>query len=128
GDHIKAAVGPCIAKPSYQVGLDMLAAFERQDPSGTSLFEAEPDSERFLFDLKAYVLTRLARSGVKDLTALLQDTLTDEAQFFSARRARSRGRERFGLLLSAIAIEHRASNVGAPGMRSTASAGNNDQP
>ena len=37
-------------------------------------------------------------------TALPDDTHADEARFFSARRSRQRGADRFGLLLSAIAL------------------------
>ena len=61
-------------------------------------------SDRLLFDLKGYVLWRLARAGIEQRTALPDDTHTDEARFFSARRSRQRGLDRFGLLLSAIAL------------------------
>jgi copper oxidase (laccase) domain-containing protein len=36
--------------------------------------------------------------------ALAEDTCADEARFFSARRTRRRGGERFGLMLSAITL------------------------
>jgi copper oxidase (laccase) domain-containing protein len=36
--------------------------------------------------------------------ALAEDTCADEARFFSARRTRRRGGERFGLQLSAITL------------------------
>ncbi len=103
--RIVAALGACIAKPSYEVGADMLAAFERDDPKAIVFFDPVAGSDRFLFDLKAYGLDRLARAGVSNRTALPDDTLTDETRFFSARRSRSRGEERFGLLLSAIALK-----------------------
>jgi copper oxidase (laccase) domain-containing protein len=46
----------------------------------------------------------LARSGVENRIALPDDTFADEERFFSARRTRLQGGERFGLLLSAIAL------------------------
>ena len=41
-------------------------------------------------------------AGIADRVALSSNTFADEARFFSARRARRHGEERFGLLLSAI--------------------------
>ena len=101
--RLVAAVGPCIAKVSYEVGPDMRAMFEANDPAGLELFEPTPGSDRYHFDLKAYVLSRLARSGLERHLALEDDTFGDEQRFFSARRSRNRGDEGFGLLLSAIA-------------------------
>ena len=62
-DNIAAAVGPCIARASYEVGHDFA---ER-------LLAEDPDNERFLvegqggmphFDLEAYVAARLAAAGI----------------------------------------------------------------
>jgi YfiH family protein len=103
-EAIRAAVGPCIAQPSYEVGPDMLARFAADDQESAAWFTAVAGSDRLLFDLKGYVLGRLAAAGVADRTALPDDTLVDEARFFSARRTRRQGGERFGLLLSAIAL------------------------
>jgi polyphenol oxidase len=102
-ERIVAAVGPCIAKASYEVGPDMRAAFAAGDPSGLDLFTQGAGTDRLRFDLAAYVLRRLARAGVAACEPLAADTLAGEARFFSARRARTRGDGRFGLLLSAIA-------------------------
>lgn len=104
-DRMVAAIGACIATPSYIVGPDMQAKFEGQDPAGLDLFTPIQGSDRLLFDLKAYGLSRLARAGVANAIALPEDTHADEALFFSARRSRNRGEERFGLLLSAIALK-----------------------
>lgn len=103
-ERIAGAIGPCIAKASYEVGPDMREAFERDDPEGLVFFTPVAGSDRFHFDLKAYALGRLARAGVASRLALPDDTHGDERRFFSARRSRNRGEERFGLLLSAIAL------------------------
>jgi YfiH family protein len=103
-ETMRAAVGPCIAQPSYDVGPDMLAQFVAVDPGSEPLFAPVAGSDRLLFDLKGYVLRRLAAVGIDDRTALPDDTLADEGRFFSARRTRRQGGERFGLLLSAIAL------------------------
>ena len=50
------------------------------------------------------MLRRLARAGIEQRTALPDDTHADAARFFSSRRTRQAGGERFGLMLSAIAL------------------------
>lgn len=102
-DRVRAAIGPCIAQGSYEVGPELLAQFRAEDPASEAWFVPVPGSDRLKLDLKGYVLRRLARAGVDDRAALPDDTHADEARFFSARRTRQRGGDRFGLLLSAIA-------------------------
>jgi YfiH family protein len=102
--RIRAAVGPCIAETSYEVGPELLKEFTDEDPACVGLFRRVTGSDRLHFDLRGYVLLRLARAGIEERTALSDDTYADEARFFSARRTRQRGGERFGLLLSAIAL------------------------
>ena len=102
-EAMRAAIGPCIAQPSYEVGPEMLAQFVAEDPGSETFFAPVAGSDRLLFDLKGSVLRRLVAAGIGDRTALPDDTLADEARFFSARRTRRRGGARFGLLLSAIA-------------------------
>jgi polyphenol oxidase len=102
--RIVAAVGPCIAQPSYEVGPEVLDQFAAADPESAGHFEPVPGSDRLLFDLKTHVCRRLMRAGVVAFEALPQDTAADETRFFSHRRTRQSGGERFGLLLSAIAL------------------------
>jgi hypothetical protein len=99
-----AAVGPCIAQASYEVGPELLTRFTEHDPSSADLFLPAAGSDRLLFDLKGYVLRRLERAGIERRTALPYDTHAEEARFFSARRTHQSGAARFGLLLSAIAL------------------------
>jgi hypothetical protein len=106
-ERIRAAIGPCIAQASYEVGPDLQAAVLAEDPGSAGLFLPVANSDRLRFDLERYVLRRLARAGVAAGEALAQDTLADETRFFSARRTRRRGGARFGLLLSAIALAGR---------------------
>jgi YfiH family protein len=103
-ERTRAAIGPCIAQASYEVGPELLARFTEEDPGSAALFAPVSGSDRLLFDLKSYVLRRLGRAGIEQHMALPDDTHSDEALFFSARRSRQRGTDRFGLLLSAIAL------------------------
>ena len=100
---IVAAVGPVIARKSYEVD----DAFARR------FAEADPENERFFspgreghhqFDLEAFVLARLAEAGVTRAQALGLDTYSDPARFFSYRRATHKGEGDYGRQLSLIAL------------------------
>lgn len=103
-DRITACVGPCIAQPSYEVGPEMQAQFVAEDPASRAHFRSVPKSDRLLFDLEGYVLGRLERAGVAVRQGLAEDTRSQPERFFSSRRSRLAGEERFGLLMSVIAL------------------------
>lgn len=102
--RIVAAVGPCIAQPSYEVGLEFLEAFTAEDADAGRFFAAGAAADKRQFDLPAYVLARLARAGVGRAEWLGHDTCAEEALFFSNRRAFKRGEGDYGRLLSAISL------------------------
>ena len=104
-DRMIAAVGPCIAKQSYEVGPEFPAPFLDQDPPNRRFFEQCLDKTHYHFDLAAYVQSRLDLSGVPTTEVLGLDTCADEARFFSYRRACLRGEAAFGLSLSVISID-----------------------
>lgn len=103
--HIVAAVGPCIGPSSYEVGLDFLAAFEARDPDHARFFAPGAGPDKRLFDLPAFVLDRLSRAGVAQSEWIGRDTLAEDTEFFSNRRAFHRGEPDYGRLLSAIVLE-----------------------
>ncbi len=103
-DRIAAAVGPCIARASYEVDHSFA---ER-------LLADDPDNERFLaegpggkphFDLEAYVVARLAAAGVKRIDAAGLDTYALEDRFYSYRRATHRIEPTYGRQLSLIGLD-----------------------
>ena len=59
-DRIAAAVGPCIAQPSYEVDEGFRARFVEPTPT-TRRFFAEGPAGKPHFDLEAYVVHRLDR-------------------------------------------------------------------
>ena len=62
-ERITAAIGPCIARASYEVDAGFVRRFEVADPSNERFFNpGRPD--HFQFDLEAYVAHRLAAGGV----------------------------------------------------------------
>lgn len=103
-----AAIGPCIAQASYQVGLDFLASFQAQGIEAERFFIADADPSKRRFDLPAFVATRLAEAGVTACEWIGRDTVAGEDEFFSNRRAHLRGETDYGRLLSAIALVEEA--------------------
>ena len=59
--RITAAVGPCIARPSYEVGPEFQARFADADVANSEFFSRSAATGRWHFDLPAYVAHRLAR-------------------------------------------------------------------
>ena len=101
--RIAAAVGPCIARKSYEVDDAFLRRFA----------EAEPENERFFtpgreghhqFDLEGFVLSRLAAAGLARVEALGEDTYSQPERFFSYRRATHRGEPDYGRQIALIAL------------------------
>jgi YfiH family protein len=102
-DRIVAAVGPCIARASYEVDDRFLTTFAAADAANERFFA--PGRERHhQFDLEAYVVHRLAAAGLSRIEALGLDTYADEARFFSFRRATHRGEADYGRQVSVIAL------------------------
>ena len=102
--RVRAAIGPCIASASYEVGPEFRDRFLEADPASADLFAVAPGGSRPHFDLKVFLARRLRRAGVASVEVLPDDTCADEAGFFSYRRTTLRGEGRFGLQLSAIGL------------------------
>jgi polyphenol oxidase len=103
-DRISAALGPCIAQPSYEVGPEFVAAFEADDKGSDRFFTRSVNAGRSMFDLHSYIAERAARAGVAHFEDLGLDTYADEARFFSYRRATHRKEPDYGRLVAAIAL------------------------
>lgn len=109
-ERIAAAIGPCIAQRSYEVGPEFPRPFLEQDEANADLFAPPGHSAgarpgHLLFDLAGYVARRLARVGIDAVGAVPCDTCREEERFFSYRRATLRGETDYGRNLSAIALE-----------------------
>jgi YfiH family protein len=105
--RIAAAIGPCIAQPSYEVGPDLRDAVLARDPADARFFAPGARPDRWLFDLPGYCAARLAAAGAGRVAALGVDTLTEEDRFFSHRRRTLAGGGPIGHQLSAIALPGR---------------------
>jgi YfiH family protein len=102
-DRIHAAIGPCIARASYEVDLAFVRRFEEADPANERFFTAGR-ADHAQFDLEAYVAHRLAAAGIARVEALGLDTYADDTRFFSYRRATHRGEPNYGRQISIIGL------------------------
>ncbi len=103
-DRINAAIGPCIAQASYEVGPEFPAPFLADDPANADFFVNAERDGHFRFDLAGFVARRLDASGIGEVAASGLDTCARDAPFFSYRRATLRGEDDYGRGLSAIAL------------------------
>lgn len=102
--RIVAAVGPCIAQPSYEVGLEYHDRFETKRPGSARFFAPGESAEKRMFDLPGFVLDRLAEAGVASAEWIGRDTCAEPDWFFSNRRAFRQGEPDYGRLMSAIMV------------------------
>jgi len=103
--RLRAVIGPCIGPASYEVGLEFLERFRHFDPANARFFAPGAGPDKRQFDLPGFVLARLTAAGVFAAEWVERDTCSEEAQFFSNRRAFLRGEDDYGRLLSAIMLD-----------------------
>jgi YfiH family protein len=102
--RIVAAIGPCIARASYEVDDGFARRFEAHDPANERFFSAGKRGGHHQFDIEAYVMHRLAAAGVTTVIALGEDTYTQESRFFSFRRTTHKGEAGYGRQISLIGL------------------------
>ena len=101
--RIAAAIGPCIARASYEVDDAFRARVRLADPEHDRFFtDGAPGHPRF--DLEGFVASRLRAAGVTRVQATGLDTYADEARFYSFRRSTHRREPGYGRQLSLIAL------------------------
>jgi polyphenol oxidase len=103
-ERIVAAVGPCIARRSYEVDDRFRSRFTADDPANERFFADGKRPAHFQFDLEAYVVHRLAAAGLTRIAALGEDTYSQNDRFFSFRRATHAGEADYGRQISLIAL------------------------
>jgi hypothetical protein len=106
-DHsrIVAAVGPCIARRSYEVDEAFLRRFAEAGPENERFFGSGASEGRYQFDLEGFVVSRLAAAGLGRVEAIGEDTYSQPGRFFSYRRSTHRGEPDYGRQISLIALK-----------------------
>jgi polyphenol oxidase len=103
-DKIVAVLGPTISQAAYEVGPEFPKPFLEQSSAHGIFFIPSTKAGHFMFDLPAYLRQRMKALGLKEVHDLALCTYTDEARFYSYRRATHRGETDYGRLISAIAL------------------------
>lgn len=101
--NISAVIGPCISQRAYEVGPELLFAFEAEDPEAARYF-ANGEGDRYLFDLPGMGLGRLRAAGVGHAEWTRHCTYSDPDLFFSYRRSTHLKEADYGRLISAITL------------------------
>ncbi|HEX8300647.1 peptidoglycan editing factor PgeF [Sphingomonas sp.] len=102
-ERIVAAVGPCIARASYEVDESFFRRFAEADPTNERFFAAGRAGHH-QFDLEAYVASRLAAAGVRTVEMMGEDTYAQPERFYSFRRATHARESDYGRQISIIGI------------------------
>lgn len=100
---IAAAIGPCIARASYEVDEGFAACFLSADPANARFFTPGRAGHR-QFDLEGYVAHRLESAGVGKVEKLGLDTYAAPSRFYSFRRSTHRGEPAYGRQISLIGL------------------------
>ena len=102
---VQAWLGPCIGPRQFEVGLDVLQAFDTDPAMGSAHFvrRDRPDGQvRWLADLPGLARQRLGAAGVHRVSGGHWCTVEDASAFFSFRREGGRGPT--GRIAAGIAI------------------------
>ena len=103
-DRIVAVLGPTISRASYEVGEEFVERFLTADAGNNRFFAPADRDGHALFDLPAYILSRLGTAGIAQASDLGRCTYLEEDLFFSYRRSTHRSEPDYGRLVSAISI------------------------
>ena len=101
---IHAALGPCIAQASYEVGPEFYDAFLAKDSQNIRHFVPSAKEDHWMFDLKAFIRTELDALNLGSIEIMSQDTCADDLNFFSHRYNTLNKLPEFGRQLSAICL------------------------
>lgn len=102
--RIRAAIGPTIHQPNYEVGPEFEEEFLSAAPESRKFFCRPTPDGRPHFDLPGFCLSRLTAARVGAAEDLQRCTYADESLFFSYRRKIHRKETDYGRQISAIVL------------------------
>ena len=103
-ERIRAAIGPTIHQPNYQVGPDFEAEFLSYRTDNQTFFVRPHEGARPHFDLPGFCRARISDAGVASCQDIGRCTYADESLFFSYRRKSHRQETDYGRQISAIVV------------------------
>jgi YfiH family protein len=102
-ERIVAALGPTIARASYEVDPAFRERFIAEDSASARHF-APGQPGHWQFDLPGYLIARLIGAGLGHVENLALDTYADDGRFYSFRRATHRGEPDYGRQIALIGL------------------------
>ena len=102
-ENIHAVLGPCISGANYEVGQDFKTSVLEVDALSEDCFHT-PKGGKPHFDLKAYLLSKLDRAGLKHITAMPDCTYASPEQYYSYRYNTHHKISDYGRQISAICL------------------------
>ena len=104
--NIHAAIGPCIAAASYEVGAEFRQHFLAQDAANERFFFKSPmgKPDHYHFALSQYLTARLEKAGIRSISSVDEDTAADEKKYFSWRRTCWHNQTQYGRMIGVICL------------------------
>ena len=100
--NICVAIGPCIQKNNYEVGIEFYERFINKDITYKKFFLKE--NNKILFDLPGSISFRLHLQGIRNIHSLNKCTFTEKKNYFSFRRNQKNKLGDCGRMISTIKI------------------------
>ncbi len=102
--RIAAAIGPCIARASYEVSEAFAGPILARDAADSRFFTEGARPGHLQFDIEGYVAARLAAAGIGAVWLAGEDSYSQPERFFSYRRACHAGENGYGRQISLIGL------------------------
>ena len=100
--NICVAIGPCIQKNNYEVGIEFYEKFINKDIKYKKFFLKE--NNKILFDLPGSISFRLHLQGIRNIQSLNKCTFSEKKNYFSFRRNQKNKLGDCGRMISTIKI------------------------
>ena len=101
---IRAALGPMIRQPNYEVGPEFVERFHNDDATSARFFKPSARAGHSMFDLSGYIAARLTRASINHFEDLGLCTFAEPDRFFSYRRTTKLAEADYGRHVNAIAL------------------------
>jgi YfiH family protein len=102
--RVVAVLGPTISQRAYEVGTEFRARFLAADAATARYFTDSLKIGHYMFDLPRYLVERMRRFGIGTVIDSGLCTYSDEAGYFSYRRATHRHEADYGRQIAAITL------------------------
>ena len=100
--NICVAIGPCIQKNNYEVGIEFYERFINKDRTYKKFFLKE--NNKILFDLPGSISFKLHLQGIRNIQSLNKCTFSEKKNYFSFRRNQKNKLGDCGRMISTIKI------------------------